>query len=293
MKKILLLGTMMVMSTTVFAFGGGGSSRKSSLFTSGVDAIGVHINGKTCPDGQELVDNKCYQKCADGVIRGRNNNCDICENGNVYLSYNVGAECDTVVEDFTGCKSNADCAEDEFCNLVNETDSSCYYPTSGTCQAITSIEYTDATIDGLGDVRYGNGYLNWWAAANWCKAQKHGDGSSMRLPTVEEIKCYIRGTDTLITTDSGNKECCIGDNQTCQYWQTAWDGNTIKPGSETVVAQYSPVIVNLRKTFDTRFFMTGTNYSSTDSCYVLGMNLNTGFTTKHSRKNGYNNTLCK
>ena len=46
MKNILILTTALTLSATVFAFGGGGGGRKSTAFTSGVDAIGVHMGGK-------------------------------------------------------------------------------------------------------------------------------------------------------------------------------------------------------------------------------------------------------
>ena len=50
MQKILVLITVLALSTTALAFGGGGSGRKSTAFTSGVDAVGVHFNGSACND---------------------------------------------------------------------------------------------------------------------------------------------------------------------------------------------------------------------------------------------------
>ena len=78
MKKVLLLGTVLI-ATTALAFGGHGSGRKSTAFTSGVDAIGVHFNGKKCPSWQELVDNECMDKCAEGYKRDIEGACvEIC-----------------------------------------------------------------------------------------------------------------------------------------------------------------------------------------------------------------------
>ena len=73
MRKFLLLGTVF-MATTAFAFGGifGGGGNSSSRKTAGVDAIGVHVNGKgtkpnidvrTCDsETEELVGSECCKK---------------------------------------------------------------------------------------------------------------------------------------------------------------------------------------------------------------------------------------
>ena len=96
----------------------------------------------------------------------------------------------------SNCKTNADCSKfgnNYFCNLKNETNQSCYYPTSGTCQQITTTHYTDTTVDGLGSIRISNTKMTWWAANNWCKAQ------GMNLVEASQLGCYDGGK-TLITT---------------------------------------------------------------------------------------------
>ena len=192
----------------------------------------------------------------------------------------------------TTCKSNVDCLylNDEehtyFCNLQNNTDQSCYYPTSGTCQSITSGDYTDATVDGLGDVRKSNGKMTWWAADNWCKAQ------GMNLIDVTKFGCYQSGTTTLINTDREWGYCCAS-GQTCNSWSGYWNGNTIITIKETIVnTRYSPVIVNLRKAFGGGLFWTASDYQSTSSCGAFYVGLGHGDTAYSSRS--YTNlALCQ
>ena len=123
MKKILILTTALTLSATAFAFGGGGSGRKSTAFTSGVDAIGVHMNGKTCPAGQELYDNECVEKCDSQFLHNTDGSCTVCTNGNVYLSYmpefGIGP-CDTetpmneVISDCPCTNSDGKCISYEY-----------------------------------------------------------------------------------------------------------------------------------------------------------------------------------
>jgi len=163
----------------------------------------------------------------------------------------------------TNCKSNTDCSHlnDEehtyFCNLKNEKPI-CYYPTSGTCQAITSNNYTDATVDGLGDVRKSNSTMTWWAADNWCKAQ------GMNLIDVTKFECYKSGTNTLINTDTGYGFCCTS-GQTCDR-----DGNWYTK------ANFGNILKRLKSAFGSDIYLwTATDYSSTNSCDVFALYIDT------------------
>jgi len=171
MKKILLLGTMMVMGTTVFAFGGGGSSRKSSLFTSGVDAIGVHIGGD-CPYGEEMIDGKCYQKCEEGVTRDRFNNCVVCTNPNeMYLPYYKGG-CFEVDTTSLQCRSNMDCEANEFCSITAYVDGK--IPRVSACSPLyePQIDMQVLNVSGVGSKHMIRGpAMAWGQAWNWCLAQ--------------------------------------------------------------------------------------------------------------------------
>ena len=180
----------------------------------------------------------------------------------------------------TTCKTNADCGAGEFCNLKNETDYSCYYPTSGKCEQITTDDYTDANVEGLGNVRRSTSTMTWGAADNWCKVQ------GMNLIDVSKFKCYYTGTNNPISTDNGRGYCCKGNNQACSSWYNYWNGNTIKSGSETTVNNnYSPEFVNLRKAFGSDYFWTASDYSSTDSCRVFLVALYDGFVSYNDRYN--------
>ena len=73
--------------------------------------------------------------------------------------------CDTVTgQCFDGCRTNADCGEDELCNLdETTTGQSCtQQPGAGTCQSLNTT--TVGSYTGSTD------YMNWWSAKNFCEA---------------------------------------------------------------------------------------------------------------------------
>ncbi len=123
MRKFLLLSSIFVAST-VLAFGGGGGGGRTRHFYErhgGVDAIGIHIDGKdnkpnidirTCDsETEELVGTECLPKCADGLERNTDGSCSVCagENANVYLSY-MDDPCGTETPmDPPSCTTDGDC----------------------------------------------------------------------------------------------------------------------------------------------------------------------------------------
>ncbi len=69
MRKILLFGLVIIVATSVFAFGGGGKSRKASIYRgTGVDSINVHINGKDSDSEKETcaAEKQCGDYCCQG-----------------------------------------------------------------------------------------------------------------------------------------------------------------------------------------------------------------------------------
>lgn len=285
MKKFLLLGTIFV-ATTAFAFGGifGGGGHKSS-HSGGVDAIGVHINGK------DKANIDILEPCPDGLERNTDGTCTVCANGNVYLSYmddpcgtdtpmnqkecEVGSDClegtgsetccvdgkcragispfneDLYVcppVDKKSCKSNKDCESGEFCNVMYSTwDDD--LPTVGTCTDIgeKDVDYVDAEIDGLGMVRRSNAWLTWFAAENWCKAQ------GKNLISVEKFGCYLYQDETtsiLASEGLGMSGQCCQEGINCDPWNEKWNENNIKPEYEaSVIHDYSPILISLYKVF--------------------------------------------
>ena len=107
-SNLFILILTLIAATSAFAFGGGGSGRKTTAFTAGVDAIGVHINGKTCPEGQELVDNKCVDKCPTGWKRDISGECTLCADDYFKNSENDCIPCDTK-ENSIAVASKEDC----------------------------------------------------------------------------------------------------------------------------------------------------------------------------------------
>ena len=73
MKKVFLLGTMLGVATTAFAFGGVfNHGSKSSTYKGGVDAIGVHFGGETSDSQTEEETCSADKKCGDGCCQGDN-----------------------------------------------------------------------------------------------------------------------------------------------------------------------------------------------------------------------------
>ena len=107
MRKTLLITTILLGTTSVWAFGGGGGGghgRKAASYQGGLDAIGVHINGKGKAD-IDIIDDDDSQEgaCGEGTICG--DGC--CYGDNI-------------------CKQNSEtgeyqCCNDNKCCAINET----------------------------------------------------------------------------------------------------------------------------------------------------------------------------
>ena len=90
MKKILIFMIMLTLSATVFAFGGGSGGRKSTAFTSGVDAIGVHMNGKDQADIDLSVELTPEQIACVGKDEGAScGEIQTCKSGSCQIDYDI------------------------------------------------------------------------------------------------------------------------------------------------------------------------------------------------------------
>ena len=104
MRKLFLLGTMLGVACTALAFGGVlGGGHKSTTYKGGVDAIGVHFGGEKSTDAQP------EEICLDGIVKSKWGNCNICENGNLYVPY-AEEPCNVDTDmNKTPCSSDGDC----------------------------------------------------------------------------------------------------------------------------------------------------------------------------------------
>ncbi len=351
----------LITGTEALAFGGSGEhdNRTREFYKHGVDAIGVHINGKACADDEELIDGKCVEicpqerqcgatccgegnvcvdgnKCCFGDGSDDTKCCDATESSGFNSFYQtcctntettyvaeldmsgqytvccpkenlkkkVGYKgqsvcCDHDVQEYkdfevcwapeTICKTNNDCQSNEFCNLENETDYSCYYPTSGLCKQITSRDYIDATVEGLGLVRQSMNFMTWWAADQWCKAQKRSDGTPMELISVEKFQVYQAGTATLITEGSAKFSYACAREKICGHWyyepyKAMWnlDDWTLTGATDATGERYqdkfSPVVTDLQVKADNHFsgFWTTSDYYPDSDCFTFIVALNGG-----------------
>ncbi len=124
-------------------------------------------NQCACDEGYEKWKDICLEPCDSDLLRDRNGTCTVCQNGNVYLSYNE-QPCDTETA-VDGCVSNLDCDENQYCHFQSE---GCYAPDRGTCLPL-----------GNGTWHYYNGksfllspiihspWHTWWSSEAWCKAK--------------------------------------------------------------------------------------------------------------------------
>lgn len=184
----------------------------------------------------------------------------------------------------TACKTNAECGDGEYCNLVNDGDPwTCNYPNQGTCEEIGGG--SPAAIEGLGEVVKSDNYMTWWAADNWCKAQ------GMRLVTIEEIGCHYSGTNNPIEEGAGQwGYCCKGGGAECDYWYDHWDWSART--MDDTEDDYSPVIVELAKAYGNNHWLwTSSDFSPNSSCDAFTVSLNRG-AVRHNRRNNGRYALC-
>ncbi len=129
-----------------------------------------------------------------------------CDNGNVYLSYNVGTEYDTTTPQNMECTKNSDCDSGEYCRLIGTWQDSCALITGGTCETLDTGRET--TYTNGGDTKtflVSLSTMTWWAAENWCKAHHK---SLVSYNTV----------NSLFDCDKAERSCTWCKFTTSSYW---------------------------------------------------------------------------
>ena len=250
----------------------------------------VTINGVTYSGG-------CAGTASDGTTQ-----C-CCPAGKVWDATNgcqaatEGATC-TTQDDCGGRNSEYYCKVTsadytESCSTNGKSKTAHYFPDSitGTCQNVSKISYTEATVIGLGAVRLSNKWIGWWSADNWCQAQ----GKS--LINIEDFQVYHSGTNTLVVEGSKIDEYLSPNNntmgingcargKTCGPWDESpynqmWDGNKLTEkedeNGERYQDKYSEVMKDLKVKFKLNNWIgiwTKSSYGNTNkySCFVLTVN---------------------
>ena len=228
-------------------------------------------NSSDCPPGiGKNIHGECVfndSDCSSGLLKNTDGTCTVCASGNVYMSYN-SAPCATY-HNFTGCKSNRDCGENQYCNLTGSTPAQgCPIITQGTCTDLGLIS-TAFIPGGLGDVIASQTPMSWWAAENWCKAQEKN------LINIERFACYKDSTSS-ITENSGVLPVgCCAMYSSCSSDNEAWGSSS----------NYSTTLKNLHERLpQQRAFWTASNASNEDKCYAYFLDTKYGAVDSMGRR---------
>ena len=222
MRQLFLTTTLLVaagVATNAFAFGGIGLGLKSNSHkSSGVDAIGVHINGKgkadiDITDGDSEIcppERQCGDYCC-GYDNVCNKETGQCCNSKLCCAANESAFCDSVACSFGGAEC---CAGPLYC----------YWTADGVCDAYRccpapSIVFKNKGLDG----------------ADLCCEQGtepscieyNGDNSC------KTSVCCASGLQA--TGDPEDPQCCSAENGVCCGTQEVLFGETCCPAGSTGV----------------------------------------------------------
>ena len=220
MKKILMLSTIFVASTAL-AFGGifggsSGSGRKSS----GVDAIGVHVNGKGKTDikiascanyaGTGLQDETTYAGGLAGLADDNETQCR-CPTGQKW----DGSAC--IDSDGAPCSSwtTNECGSGYYCQFspTDHTDDLKPTPSQGICKNISNCDVYSVAETGFStSISSENCSSDWWTAQSICAAQ------NMQLASLEDLGCNL----------SELNESCLGEGTTFDNMKASFLGEVFR-----------------------------------------------------------------
>jgi len=212
--------------------------------------------------------------CPEGRVTGTDSDeCDVCQEGRVYLSYNANPCAQEPPEDFEGCTRNEECEEGEYCALTGN-NGACH-PKKGECLPVGGYMKPNTPVQGLGYVMLSNDNMNWWSAENWCKAQ----GKSL-IP-VEDFQVYRPGTtEQVIAGSESNNGGGCASGKDCGYWshepyKKMWNGVALTGAVDENGVQYqdrySSVLINICQTFNSKniSIWTGSYAAAANQCVAF------------------------
>ena len=202
-----------------------------------------------CPTGQEV----CGQTC--------------CPENQMCSSDWDGGQCVDVSGE---CKRNADCGDDEYCEIsasYASSETSCYKSYTGRCVSKGDLP-AGVAIEGLGTVYKSSDYMTWWSARNWCEAQ----GKRLIDISGNRLGCYKNDGKTPFDKTMGY--CCAEGRANCGSTKT----------------RQSAIMQALRRKWDGSSVWTDTSYNS---CKAFRVNLYYGNVSNSGRNNGYDFALCE
>lgn len=145
-----------------------------------------------CVDGYEVQGDVC--------VEVPNIDVGVCENGNVYISYNE----DPCAEDTprmgdpgVECVKNSDCEKGKYCKILGDHTHCRAAVGVGTCAQLDdgkSIEYEGKQFLEGSD-------MSFWAAENWCRAH------SMHLVSATDLGLKLKRCDTFPPSSSSTSTC--------------------------------------------------------------------------------------
>ena len=130
------------------------------------------------------------------------------------------------------CRDNSHCDQDEFCKVTGSY--AAWGVSGGECAPKGS--YIPRYVEGLGYVGASDEPMGLWAAHNWCRS--HGK----KLIPVDDFKCYVHDSETLITTQTGPA------NTACLKANTPPTTHYLCADVEANPDSFSPIMVNLLHT---------------------------------------------
>ena len=229
MKKILLLGTILMIVGTAYAFGGGGGGRTGRAYDRGLNAIGIHRGGDgqadikfKCDDPNAHPDDQGVCVCNDGYVEDAQGICvqNQCEGF-------TPTECITACDPATGEKTYATlCHNDEYyCNNNHECVNPCEEAQYNTeCQTCTPTGGNADIQDKTGTCGTGGAYIcQAGACIDPCTIGDHPTDACTPSWHAENGECIPDYAPT--GTSCGTNMTCNADHECTCLTGYFWNGS--------------------------------------------------------------------